>query len=107
MLGRSEAMGFRARSRFPASNIPMRIERRGLLRFLDRTQACAAAEMGHDNATIGGFRAKDVGQNACDVFIGKAVKPVAPNALGANDPERIASITKRSCATIKSLRPLA
>jgi hypothetical protein len=78
-----------------------------IVRLLDRTQACVAAEMGHDNATIGGFRAKDVGQNACDVFIGKAVKPVAPNALGANDPERIASITKRPCATIKSLRPLA
>jgi hypothetical protein len=49
---------------------------------MDRTQACAAAEMGHDNTTIGGSRAKDVGQNACDVLIGKAVKPVPPDALG-------------------------
>src|SRR5450631_2094139 len=49
---------------------------------MDRTEACAAAEMGHDHPTIGGSGTKDVGKNACDVFIGKAVKPVPPDALG-------------------------
>ena len=56
--------------------------RRHALAAMDRTQARAAAEMGHDDATIGRCRAKDVGQNACDIFIGKAVKPVPPDALG-------------------------
>ena len=61
--------------------------RRYALALMDRTQACAAAEMGHDNTTIGGCRTEDVGQNACDVFIGKAVKPVPPDALGG-EPAR-------------------
>ena len=58
-----------------------------LLRLSDRTQAGAAAEMGHDDAAVGGCRTEDVGQNAGDVFIGKAVKPVAPDALGG-EPAR-------------------
>ena len=61
--------------------------RRHALAPMDRTQAGAAAEMGHDNAAIGGCRTKDVGQNAGDVFIGKAVKPVPPDALGG-EPAR-------------------
>src|ERR1700691_6212436 len=48
---------------------------------MDRTQACAATEMGHDNTTIGGSRTEDVGQNARDVFIGKAVKSIPPDTL--------------------------
>jgi hypothetical protein len=37
--------------------------------------------MGDDNATIGSRRPKNVGKHACDVFIGKTVKPVAPDTL--------------------------
>ena len=43
--------------------------------------------MGHDDTTVGGSRTEDVRQDACDVFIGKAVKPVPPDALGS-EPAR-------------------
>ena len=58
-----------------------------LLRSVHRAHAGAAAEMGDDNATIGFCRTKDVGKNAGDVFIGKAMKPVPPDALGG-EPTR-------------------
>ena len=47
-----------------------------------RAHAGAAAEMGDDHATIGCCRTKDVRKDAGDVFIGKAMKPVAPDTLG-------------------------